>query len=234
MATTPFSKICDLHWELPIFCLVIVRTTRTREKALAARVDSAFAAFARVGPSKVNSWCENQFSNRIFQIWFNWKSSLKQMSQVQETSYQVSNSLPSQWWTKQATPVEVTAIPAKKVAQLKLLLQSVADRKLACDTSVNYDKALWGQVDFYWPTNNYGNSRRAFKQWLGRRGAKDKAGQKMNLLPKKDPGKQKYSGQQSGFCNEETRSSNLRPAATEKRVNDLLNKNPANKVSHSA
>ena len=56
----------------------------------------------------------------------------------------------------------------------------------------------------------------------------------MNLLPKKDPGKQKYSGQQSGFCNEETRSSNLRPAATEKRVNDLLNKNPANKVSHSA
>ena len=56
----------------------------------------------------------------------------------------------------------------------------------------------------------------------------------MNLLPKKDPGKQKYSGQQSGFCNEETRSSNLRPAATEKRVNDLLNKNYANKVSHSA
>ena len=52
MATTTFSKICDLHWELPIFCLVIVRTTRTREKALATRVDSAFAAFARVGPSE--------------------------------------------------------------------------------------------------------------------------------------------------------------------------------------
>ena len=56
----------------------------------------------------------------------------------------------------------------------------------------------------------------------------------MNLLPKKDPGKQKYSGQQSGFCNEETRSSNLRPATTEKRVNDLLKKNSANKISHSA
>ena len=72
-----------------------MRTTKTRGKALATRVDSVFAAFARVGPS------EFMVLKPVLKSHFPDMSQLKIiadaiMSKFQQTSNQVSNSLPSQ------------------------------------------------------------------------------------------------------------------------------------------
>ena len=116
------------------------RTTRTREKALAARVDSAFAAFARVGPS------EFMVLKPVLKLHF---PDLSQLKIIAEANVSSSRNFLSGFQLSSLSVMNETSDTrggdghtGKKVAQLKLLVQSVADSKLASETSVNYDKVL--------------------------------------------------------------------------------------------
>ena len=110
------------------FCLVIIRTTKSCEKALAARVIGAFAAFARVGRVfESSSFCKVQkfYFQRFLPTCVTQKTLSKTVSSIEEHYPTDANSLVSHGWMKQARTVELKAIPAPlNKVQPKLLLQS--------------------------------------------------------------------------------------------------------------